>query len=238
MNKFFALVKGEIIRLWRYKITFFGLLVSGIWLVIIAFVSAEEANALLPQLLILDSGLMAIILLAAAYFYEKQEGTIKAVLVSPTSPSLLLLAKVTGALFGSIISVVLMWVMMQIIHQSTFPLLPALGFIIMITVTHISIGYVLIYLSHDFMDLLLKYTLVVLLFFVPIILVNLEMIPEGWKWVALLSPTYAGQFGLSHLWQALSWQDLTLTMSILLLYPALLFPLYILPKFRQEAVSA
>ena len=130
MAKLLGLVKGEILRLWRYKITFFGLLVSGIWLLILALVTKEEANALLPQLLILDGGLMAIILLAAAYYYEKQEGTLKAVLVSPTSPALLLLAKVIGALFGSVISLTLIWLTMLVIHQTSFPILPAFGFVV------------------------------------------------------------------------------------------------------------
>ncbi|MEY3692071.1 MAG: hypothetical protein RLZZ388_242, partial [Bacillota bacterium] len=163
MNKFWSLLKGEILRLWRYKITFFGLLVSIIWLVIIILVSEAEANALLPQILMLDSGLMAIILLAAAYYYEKQEGTMKAVLVSPTSPIILLIAKVAGALLGSVISLLLIWFTMLLVHGTMFPLLPALVMIVLVTTAHLSLGYVLIYLSDDFMDLLLKYTFVVLI---------------------------------------------------------------------------
>lgn len=238
MNKFFSLWKGEVLRLWRYKITFFGLLVSVIWLVIIMLVSEEEANQLLPQILMLDSGLMAIILLAAAYFYEKQEGTMKAVLVSPTSPIVLLMSKVAGALVGSLISLVLIWLTMVLVHDSVFPIFPSLLFILLITVAHLSIGYVLIYMSHDFMDLLIKYTGVVLLLFVPIILVNLDIIPESWQWTALLSPTFAGQRALSHLWQPLSISDLMITILFLFAYPALLFPFYVLPQFRKEAISA
>ena len=238
MNKFWSLLKGEILRLWRYKITFFGLLVSVIWLVIIVLVSEAEANALLPQILMLDSGLMAIILLAAAYYYEKQEGTMKAVLVSPTSPIVLLMAKVAGALLGSIISLLLIWFTMLLVHGTMFPLLPALVMIVLVTIAHLSLGYVLIYLSDDFMDLLLKYTFVVLILFVPIILVNLDIIPEAWQWVALFSPTHAGQQALSHLWRPLSDGALAMTLLFLLVYPVMLFPLYVLPQFRKEAIRA
>lgn len=238
MNKFWSLLKGEILRLWRYKITFFGLLVSIIWLVIIILVSEAEANALLPQILMLDSGLMAIILLAAAYYYEKQEGTMKAVLVSPTSPIILLIAKVAGALLGSIISLLLIWFTMLLVHGTMFPLLPSLVMIVLVTIAHLSLGYVLIYLSDDFMDLLLKYTFVVLILFIPIILVNLDIIPEAWQWVALFSPTYAGQQALSHLWSPLSDSALAMTLLFLLAYPVMLFPLYVLPQFRKEAIRA
>ena len=97
----------------------------------------------------------------------------KAVLVSPTSPIILFMSKVAGALLGSVISLVLIWLTMLIVHSTMFPILPALGIIVLVTIAHLSLGYVLIYLSHDFMDLLIKYTFVVLLLFVPIILVNL-----------------------------------------------------------------
>ena len=238
MNKLWGLFKGEIIRLWRYKITLFGLLVSGIWLLIIALVSTDEANLLLPQLLILDSGLMAIILLAASYYYEKQEGTMKAVLVTPTSPALVLLSKVLGTIFGSVVSLGLLYLAMLMIHQVAFPILPALLIIIITTTAHLSIGYVLIYLSKDFMELLLKYSFVVIVLFTPTILVSLEILSNGWEWLAYLSPTYAGQQALTHLWGSVSTADWIITFLGLLIYPVILFPAYILPQFRKEAVSA
>jgi fluoroquinolone transport system permease protein len=237
MKTFFALIKGEVIRLWRYQITLFGLIVSGIWIILLAVVNKEEANALLPQLIVLDSGLMAIILLGASYFYEKQEGTMKALLVSPTSPSILLTAKIIGTLMGNLLSVVLMWLTMVIIHQSIFPLLPALGLVMIITITHISIGYVLIYWSKDFMDLLLKYTFVVLILFIPTILVSLNILTDGLENLAYLSPTYSGQILIAQLWNN-STASITVAWLLTILYPLVLFPFYILPQFRKEAIRA
>jgi fluoroquinolone transport system permease protein len=237
MKTFFALIKGEVIRLWRYQITLFGLIVSGIWIILLAVVNKEEANALLPQLIVLDSGLMAIILLGASYFYEKQEGTMKALLVSPTSPSILLTSKIIGTLMGNLLSVVLMWLTMVIIHQSIFPLLPALGLVMIITITHISIGYVLIYWSKDFMDLLLKYTFVVLILFVPTILVSLNILTDGLENLAYLSPTYSGQILIAQLWNT-STASITVAWLLTILYPLVLFPFYILPQFRKEAIRA
>ena len=236
MSKFLPLLRGELLRLWRYKITLFGLLVSAIWLVIIALVNEQEANALLPQLLVIDSGLMSIVLLAASYFYEKQEGTIKAVLVSPTNPSVLLMAKVVGAMIGSYVTVILLWVTMLLIHQSHFPLLGAFYWISLTTLAHISLGFVLIYWSHDFMDLLLKYTGFALLLFVPVILVSLNIIPSAMYWIANVSPTYAGQTGLLQIWQPFHLVDVVVATVLLLIYPGILFPFYILPQFRKEAI--
>ena len=237
MKKFFALIKGEVIRLWRYQITLFGLIVSGIWIILIAVVSKEEANALLPQLIILDSGLMAIILLGASYFYEKQEGTMKAVLVSPTSPTVLLSAKIIGTLMGNLLSVSLMWLTMLVVHQAMFPIFAALGLVVIITLTHLSIGYVLIYWSKDFMDLLLKYTFVVLVLFVPTILVSLNILTDGLENLAYLSPTYSGQILISQLWQPPT-ESILVAWMLTVFYPLGLFPLYILPQFRKEAIRA
>lgn len=237
MNKFFALIKGEVIRLWRYQITLFGLMVSAIWIILLAVVSKEEANALLPQLIVLDSGLMAIILLGAAYFYEKQEGTMKAVLVSPTSPAVLLSAKIIGTLMGNLLSVFLMWLTMLIVHQSVFPIIAALGLVILITLTHLSIGYVLIYWSKDFMDLLLKYTFVVLVLFVPTILVSLDVLTDGYENLAYLSPTYSGQILISQLWNT-GTESILAAWILTIVYPLGLFPFYILPQFRKEAIRA
>jgi fluoroquinolone transport system permease protein len=237
MNKFFALIKGEVIRLWRYQITLFGLMVSAIWIILLAIVSKEEANALLPQLIVLDSGLMAIILLGAAYFYEKQEGTMKAVLVSPTSPAVLLSAKIIGTLMGNLLSVFLMWLTMLVVHQSVFPIFDALGLVIIITLTHLSIGYVLIYWSKDFMDLLLKYTFVVLVLFVPTLLVSLEILTDGLENLAYLSPTYSGQMLISQLWNTET-ESILVAWLLTIIYPLGLFPFYILPQFRKEAIRA
>ena len=237
MKKFFALIKGEVIRLWRYQITLFGLIVSAIWIILLAVVSKEEANALLPQLIVLDAGLMAIILLGASYFYEKQEGTMKAILVSPTSPAVLLSAKIIGTIMGNLLSVFLMWLTMLVVHQSVFPIFTALGLVIIITLTHLSIGYVLIYWSKDFMDLLLKYTFVVLILLVPTILVSLNILTDGLENLAYLSPTYSGQILISQLWQAPT-ESIGFAWMLIILYPLGLFPFYILPQFRKEAIRA
>jgi fluoroquinolone transport system permease protein len=237
MKKIFALIKGEVIRLWRYQITLFGLIVSAIWIILLAVVSKEEANALLPQLIVLDAGLMAIILLGASYFYEKQEGTMKAILVSPTSPAVLLSAKIIGTIMGNLLSVFLMWLTMLVVHQSVFPIFTALGLVIIITLTHLSIGYVLIYWSKDFMDLLLKYTFVVLILLVPTILVSLNILTDGLENLAYLSPTYSGQILISQLWQAPT-ESIGFAWMLIILYPLGLFPFYILPQFRKEAIRA
>jgi hypothetical protein len=109
--------------------------------------------------------------------------------------------------------------------------------VIIITLTHLSIGYVLIYWSKDFMDLLLKYTLIVLVLFVPTILVSLEILTDGLENLAYLSPTYSGQILISQLWNTET-ESILVAWILTIVYPLGLFPFYILPQFRKEAIRA
>jgi hypothetical protein len=126
---------------------------------------------------------------------------------------------------------------MLVVHQSVFPIFAALGLVIIITLTHLSIGYVLIYWSKDFMDLLLKYTFVVLVLFVPTILVSLEILTDGLENLAYLSPTYSGQMLISQLWNTET-ESILVAWILTIIYPLGLFPFYILPQFRKEAIRA
>jgi hypothetical protein len=87
------------------------------------------------------------------------------------------------------------------------------------------------------MDLLLKYTFVVLVLLVPTILVSLNILNDGLENLAYLSPTYSGQILVSQLWQASS-ESTVIAWMLIILYPLGLFPFYILPQFRKEAIRA
>ena len=87
------------------------------------------------------------------------------------------------------------------------------------------------------MDLLLKYTFVVLILFVPTILVSLNILTDGLENLAYLSPTYSGQILIAQLWNT-STASITVAWLLTILYPLVLFPFYILPQFRKEAIRA
>lgn len=71
MAKFLRVYKAEMFRLFRYKIIFFGFFVTAIWVVILGLSDAVLAAELVPTLIVMDSGMMAILLLAASFYFEK-----------------------------------------------------------------------------------------------------------------------------------------------------------------------
>jgi ABC-type multidrug transport system permease subunit len=237
MVKIWLLFKTEAIRLWKYKILVFGFIVTSIWLLLLAVASEEEAIALLPQLLVFDTGLMTIILLASSFFFEKQEGTLKALFVTPVHLTQLLLSKVLSTLIPAFASIVFMTLTMLIFHGVLLPLPLALLLVLLSTIAHVAIGYPLIFLSKDFMDLLVKYTFLALFFMLPGILVSLAVIPSNLHWLALLSPTYATQYLISGLFFSVEPFLLGFSLLVLFLIPSILFPFAVYPFFKKEVMQ-
>lgn len=237
MKTILRLLKGEIVRLFKYKILWFGIALSLIWVVILTLSQAAEAKALMPFLLVMDSGMMSIILLASGFYYEKQESTIKSIFVAPVSLSQLLIAKVLATLLSSIITMVLVGLGMAIVHGVIINYGLALLFIILSTLTHVAIGYVIVFYSRDFMSFLMKYMVVVIVLIVPVLLVTIDVIPQESEIFALISPSYAVKFLMDNLFFEKEIWTTLFGCFVLIAFPAMLYPLVVYPKFKQYAIK-
>ena len=237
MITIFRLLKGELIRLLKYKILWFGIGVSLIWVIVLTLSQAAEAKALMPFLLVMDSGMMSIILLASGFYYEKQESTIKSVFVSPVSLAQLLTAKVLATILPSIITMVLVGLGMFIVHGVVVNYGLAFCFIVLSTLAHVSIGYVIVFYSRDFMSFLMKYMVVVIVLIIPVLLMAIDVIPQESEFLALISPSYAVKYLMDGLFVSKDFWTTLFGCVILLAIPALLFPLVVYPKFKEFAVK-
>lgn len=237
MKTILRLLKGEIVRLFKYKILWFGIALSLIWVVILTLSQAAEAKALMPFLLVMDSGMMSIILLASGFYYEKQESTIKSIFVAPVSLSQLLIAKVLATLLSSIITMVLVGLGMAIVHGVIINYGLALLFIILSTLTHVAIGYVIVFYSRDFMSFLMKYMVVVIVLIVPVLLVTIDVIPQESEIFALISPSYAVKFLMDSIFFEKEIWTTLFGCLVLVAFPAILYPLVVYPKFKQYAIK-
>jgi ABC-type Na+ efflux pump permease subunit len=238
MLKLFILLKSEVMRLFHYKIIYFGLFVSLIWVFVLSFTSFQEAELLMPQLLSLDAGLMTIVLIGSSYYFEKQEGTLQALFVSPVSPRIVLIAKILASLVPSLVSITLISLTMGLIHGYWIPLLLALVYVILATIAHVSVGFILMFLSPDFMSLLVKYMGIALLFYLPSILIPLNLIAESLEWIGFFSPSYAAQYVIQSLLNDRDIATILLALFFLTALPSLVFPLYVYPRFKKEALRA
>ncbi len=233
MAKIWLLTKGEIKRLFRYKIIVFSVIVSLVWVLIIALADLAFANAFVPILVLMDSGLMSIIFLGASYYLEKQEGSIKSLVVTPARMSEILVSKFLSALFLAFISFVIV-VGSALVFQD-FHVNVGLMFCYMLLVvfSHTAIGYLIILNSRDFMQMLLKYMGVFLLLMGPMVLVALGLIPDQYDYLALISPSYAAQVAFNSTISAGNTGEVVFSVVYLFLIGAILYPFAVSPKYAK-----
>lgn len=232
MRNLLILIKGEIIRLFKYKILVIGFVFSLILVTALALSGKEEAQALMPFFLVMDTGMMTIILLASSYYFEKQENTAKSLFVTPVSIAKILFAKITSSLISSIISIVLVGLAMLIFHGVLINFALAILYVVISTLAHVSIGYIIVFNSRDFTSFLMKYMAMVLLLMIPALLVLLKVIGGNSEYFALLSPSYAIQFLMGSLSETKEIGKIFVGIIILILVPSLIIPLFVYPKFK------
>lgn len=236
MKNLFLLFKGELFRLLKYKIMWFGIGLSLIWILILSLSAQTEAKALMPYLLVMDTGMMAIILLSSSFYYEKQENTIKSVFVSPILVGQILFAKILSSLVMSVGSIILVGLTMLIVHGVFINYALAIIYVILSTLAHIAIGYIIVFYSIDFTSFLIKYMGVVLLLMLPTLLVMLNLVNSLGEYFALLSPSYAVQFLIGSLFEKADIWKMVISICALVTISAVLYPLVVYPKFKAFAI--
>ena len=237
MSSLLHLVKGEIIRLFKYKIVFFGILVSLIWLLVIGFQTPEQALAIIPLMIVTDSGLMAIILIGASFYFEKQENTVKSLLVSPVSLVQVMIAKIFSAIFTAFISLVIVVGFAVIYHEIDVQILKLLLFMFSIVISHTAIGYILILKSKDFMSMLVKYAGLMLLFYTPTLLLALEIVSNDFEILAFISPSYSGEFLIKSAFVQLGTFKQVIAFVYLMGLGLGIYGGYVYTKFKKVAIE-
>ena len=191
MNRFLKLVRGELVRLQKNKILPVSAIVSLLWIFVIVFSSAEEMLSLLPMLLVLDAGMLGIIYLAASFYLEKQEGSLKSLFVAPVSGTEILLARIAASLITGLFSGALLVLAFHFVHKQDVNVLWLFISLVIIVFSHSLLGFAIILNCRDFAQMLGIYAAYALLFFLPTVLFLLEIIPGDWEAILLLSPTHS-----------------------------------------------
>lgn len=176
MSKFFALVKGELLRLKRYNLLAASLFVSIMWVGLLHFLDIENVTKLIPQLIFIDVTTMAMLLVGVTFIYERDEATIRSILVSPISKSEYLLTKMISNIIPSILSLTIMYIYSKLFKIVEINYFILLGAVILVAFFHSLIGFLLTYYSKDFTDLVMTIMKVFLVFLLPVILVEFNIV--------------------------------------------------------------
>jgi fluoroquinolone transport system permease protein len=237
MNKLWWLIQGELVRLVKYKIIYFGVAVSLIWILVIAFQDANQARQMLPLLVVTDAGMMSVILLGTSFYYEKQEHTIQSLLMAPLSLTQILISKMVTAICLALVSLIIVGGFAVVFHQLSFQLILLLLAILVVVLSHTAIGYLLILSSKDFLSMLVKFAGVMLLFYTPTFLLALQVIPADLSWLALLSPSYAGEYLIRGSFMPQNMGYMVFGFIYLFLLGSSLYVFYVYPRFKKQAVE-
>ena len=186
--KLYQLIKGEVSRLIKYKILPVSILTSFLWVIIFLFISKEDARTFAPLLIFVDVGMMLMILLGASLHLEKQEGTIKSMMVMPVSLKDILVAKIVSSMTLGLESAVVVSLALLFIHGITINYGLLLLFIIITSLVHAAIGYLLSLISRDFTSMLVVLMGYIIVFALPTVLFAFGIISAKYEWFLLLSP--------------------------------------------------
>lgn len=192
MSNFSILLTGELQRIKKYNILAASLVVLAIWVGVLHFSGVEDISRVFPLLILLDATSMAIIMIGVTIFFEKQEGVLKTLLVSPISKAEYLLAKIVANSILNLKTLFILYVYAIFFKEIFINIFLLVFAVILVSVFHSLIGLVLTFYSKDFTGLLLnmmKYFFVLLL---PVLLVEVGMITnETFKAVLYGVPTKA-----------------------------------------------
>ena len=126
---------------------------------------------------------------------------------------------------------------MLIVHGTVINYALAFLYVCVTTLAHVAIGYLLILKSKDFMGLLMKYMVLALVFMTPSLLFVLDLIPESLRFLAFLSPSYAGQFLVDSLFIQQPIWEIFLALGVLVSLSAILYPVFVYRQFKDYAVK-
>lgn len=193
LNNVLKLFVADVKRLSKYNILQISVGLAFLYTVIIYFTSKEEAEAIITLLVFVDVSMMSIIMLGASLFYEKQEGSLKSVMVSPVKLWEIIASKIMSAVLLSFITAIILGVVGILVHGAEINLALLLLYATLGASAHTMIGLILVIKSKDFNALLVNYMVFVIVFTLPAILYAVGVIPESLKFFIYLSPSYMAQ---------------------------------------------
>lgn len=176
MSSFIVLFKGELLRMKKYNILSASLVVALIWIVTLHLTGIENLSMLFLLIIFVDATSMAILLIGATMFFEKQEGALKTLLVSPMGKAEYILSKSCAGIFTNLLTLFILYLYAKLFKEININLALLLGGTILAAFFHSMVGFVVTYNSRDFTELLMGMFRYILVLMTPVLLDQLGVI--------------------------------------------------------------
>lgn len=192
MGNLSVLLVGELQRLRRYKILTGGFIVSLLWVVTLHFFQTAYVASLFTILLFVDIASMPAILVAVGLLYERSEGALRAMLVTPIRHEEYISTKVIATVFSSLITLVVLYGYAHFLRGVAANVLWLIVAVVLGSGFHALLGLSLTYRTKDFTGFLMRYMVYALVAMIPTLLERAGVIPNiVWQSALYLSPVRA-----------------------------------------------
>ncbi len=237
MTNFFVLLLGEIKRLQRYNILSASAVVALLWIGVLYLTELPDITFIFPMLIYVDATSMAILMVGVTIFFEKQEGSLHTLLVTPISKLDYLLNKSIITVASSVITLTILYLYVVIFKEIDMSFLGLLGAVILVALFHSLVGFLLTYNSRDFTALLINMMKYMFIFMIPVLLEYMQIIQQDIvEAILYIAPTKAAMIllyapaGETELW------EIVYALGYLGIGSIILF-IFVLKRFEQFAVS-
>jgi fluoroquinolone transport system permease protein len=231
------LLAGELQRMARYHVLGAGFVVAIIWLVVLHFTEVIGVATMLPMLLFFDAVTMSIILIGVTLFFEKQEGTLRSLQVSPINRTEQVLAKTGGNIVNTLVTLVVLYLYAWIFKETPLSFIALFLAVLLVSAFHSLVGFLLTYRARGFTELLMGGLAYFFIFMMPVVFERIGLIQNSFvKGVLYLAPTKAAFILLNasggglETWEILFSIFYLLSASAVLLY-------FVLKKYNEFALK-
>jgi fluoroquinolone transport system permease protein len=228
---------GELQRMKKYNIFAASFVLSLIWIGVLQFTEIKDVSGIFPLLIFIDVTSMAMLMIGVTMFFEKQEGVMKTLLVSPISKGEYIIGKTVANILSNIITLMILYFYAKLFKEIYVNIILLFGFVILIAFFHSMIGFILTYYSKDFTELLIgmiKYSFILM---IPVLLEQVGLIKnELIKKLFYMLPTKASLLLLqSCVGRIKNWEIVFSTLYLIIISILLYF--FVHKKFDEFAIK-
>ena len=190
MSRQLSLLKSEFRRLVKYKIVTIALALTVLWAAVLYLVGEESAGTFLPMFIFIDATTMSMMYVGSILYYEKQENTLKPLLVTPISVLTIVGVRVFTTIYIALQSGVLLALFAFFVLNVSINFFALILFISLIAGAHAMLGFLISLHAPDFNDLLIAIVGYMFLFAFPTLFFSIGLLPDVFETVLMISPTH------------------------------------------------
>lgn len=180
MAKIFVLLQGDLQRMKKYNILAAGFIVALLWVATMHFLDTALVDALFVTLLFVDLVSMPAIMVAVSLFYEKQEGALQAMLVSPIRHSDYVWSKIFANGFSALLTVAILYAYAHFVRGFHANLVLLVATALLASGFHTLVGLLLTYGARDFTGMLMRYMVYAFVFMIPVLIDHTGLVDNYW----------------------------------------------------------